>query len=680
MPAGNVDWFSFDPETGVFPEQVEPSLLPESGRGRIVVLAAVPSSETGLWAGWTTMALAGHWASLGLRIFLMDLGLQSPVLHKILGVENDEGVSDAFLYGASIQRIARPALEGAIFFAPAGTASGDPEEVLNHSRWEDLVGGFSEADATLLLYLPTGLPGADKIFELASDIVFLGSEGEDSSAHLGPAAVKVMAALGPPGVSAGAVPPRTPESEEAPVDVDGGEDLPLDLTESLSLAPGFEEALERGASLDEGQATEVETSYGTLEGLESTPSHVREEDDEVGSTAGGLEGLTLDRGSEGETAPDEEADQDADSGAEEHLGGYRDEIDLDDAPASDTMGGEQGDDVPTASEFSAAFQAGQAEEGVDFAPESLPDPDVGLEMDFLDADPGTGSAPEPSLHGGAASAESGGEEEGVSLEASARESRRRGRSPQGSTARRRSATQRPRAAAPRRSTTPTRLPWNRVGLLVLVIAAVTAVAGAVTGLLTVPGLAVFQGVLSGLPDPELVLEGPEASGPVMRYSLHLFSYDEDELVDAWEMKAALEERLPEITFFISPMGGQGRSPYLLLAGPAQNRSQAESLRSPLSRVLDREDPYSWTVRETPRAFFLGERATLQEAESLGASLETQEIDPYVMEVSYPDGSAGFRVLAGAFTDVGESRILQRILSTHGVQNPPLIERTGRSQE
>jgi hypothetical protein len=166
----------------------------------------------------------------------------------------------------------------------------------------------------------------------------------------------------------------------------------------------------------------------------------------------------------------------------------------------------------------------------------------------------------------------------------------------------------------------------------------------------------------------------------MRYSLQLFSYDQDELVDAWEMKAALEERLPEITFLISPMGGQGRSPYLLLAGPAQNRSQAESLRSPLSRVLDREDPYSWTVRETPRAFFLGERATLQEAESLGASLGTQEIDPYVMEVSYPDGSAGFRVLAGAFTDVGESRILQRMLSTQGIENPPLIERTGRSQE
>ena len=97
-------------------------------------------------------------------------------------------------------------------------------------------------------------------------------------------------------------------------------------------------------------------------------------------------------------------------------------------------------------------------------------------------------------------------------------------------------------------------------------------------------------------------------------------------------------------------------------------------------MLDREDPYSWSVRDTPRAFFLGERDSLAEAQDLLALLETDEIDPYTLLVSYGDGSQRYRVLTGAFDSVREARRLQQLLLDAGIEDPPLIERRGRLPE
>jgi hypothetical protein len=173
----------------------------------------------------------------------MDLGLDKPALHEALGLPNENGVSDAFLYGASVQHIARPALDETIFFAPAGTATADPEEVLEHPRWDDLTGGFSEADATLLLFLPTDTPGAADVLKRATDVVFLARENEAADDHLGPAAVKVLAGLGP-----GSLPSEEPEAP-GPAEPVMPETFPGDLElpqEGLLGADEVEEALEFG--------------------------------------------------------------------------------------------------------------------------------------------------------------------------------------------------------------------------------------------------------------------------------------------------------------------------------------------------------------------------------------------------------------------------------------------------
>ena len=127
MTDGIVGWQFFDAESGALPEEFSPSVLPDGGAGRIVVLAATPFARAEGWAPRAVVAIARAWAQGDLRIFLMDLGLDAPTLHDAVGLPNLEGVSDAFLYGASVQRIAQPALNDTIFFAPAGTATTDPE-------------------------------------------------------------------------------------------------------------------------------------------------------------------------------------------------------------------------------------------------------------------------------------------------------------------------------------------------------------------------------------------------------------------------------------------------------------------------------------------------------------------------------------------------------------------------
>jgi hypothetical protein len=249
MTGGTVGWKFFDVESGLIPDDASVSSLPSEGRGRVVVLAATPFAMREGWAARAAVTLATDWSSGGLHVFLMDLGLESPTLHEALGVPNGEGVSDAFLYGASVQHIANPVLDGAFFFAPAGSLPPDPEEVLGHQRWNDLAGGFGEADATLLLLLPTDIAGAGKILSRATDILFLGGKGESADAHLGPASIKVIASMGPFGSPASEGEEVADGTEEAgEVDADSGPSEPeaAAATDPGSSEPGW--SLRRASS------------------------------------------------------------------------------------------------------------------------------------------------------------------------------------------------------------------------------------------------------------------------------------------------------------------------------------------------------------------------------------------------------------------------------------------------
>lgn len=680
MAGGIEGWRFFDVESGQLPDESAPSLLPGGGRGRIVVLAATPFARKEAWAGRAAVLLAREWAKEGLRIFLMDLGLENPSLHEVLGLPNEEGVSDAFLFGASIQHIAKSALDNAVFFASAGAPPGDPEEVLGHPRWNDLAGGFSEAEATLLLFLPTELPGAGKILSRATEILFLAARGESAETHLGPASIKVVTTLGPLGTP--------PEEETVPVEVpkafpahpgidekgrapepedDGeeGSDRPED-------APPFD--FEGGLELAEGFGVEppeedlLPTFEETVSPAQPAPAEdgVREDLGTGGSHVGGppTEGGLV----AGEPDPETEVELSGRGGGPLNSG-FGDELGMGPPPGEDQAGDFQKppeEEVrSTAPDFAADFvalpsvddPAAADEPGGDFGVDLVQGPDFGARPDSWigEADPG----PSPSdLLPGAARPEAW---RGVAPDKAIPPERRRP----------------PRRIPPKR-----KFPWGAIGVVVLAVAFLGAAIGTGLGYVDVPGFSFLRDIFADLPDPPLTLAGPQANEEVLRYSLVLFTYDREDLPSALEMLGALQERLPSLLLTLVPGEGDGRRTVTLLAGPAVDRVEAENLRGPIAEVLTREDPASWSVRETPRAFYLGERGTLREAQEYLESVTTGDLHAYILHVTFPEpeGSESYQVLTGAFAGVRDARPLQLILRELGFRDAPLIERRGRLPE
>lgn len=187
------DWQPLDPVHG---DETPVELFGE--RRSAVVLLAGPSVVSDGWAPTTCVHLARHRAAGGGRVLLLDLGLLRPTLHEEFKVENAEGVTDALLFGASIERVAK-AVERGLLFAPAGTPIADPAGVVSNPSWSRLVEAGAMAGAEVFLYLPSGTPGRDELLRRVVDVVLLGRE-EDRSAFDLPDSGELRAGgfVGPP--------------------------------------------------------------------------------------------------------------------------------------------------------------------------------------------------------------------------------------------------------------------------------------------------------------------------------------------------------------------------------------------------------------------------------------------------------------------------------------------------
>ncbi len=149
--------FAFDPEVGALPEGLAPA-----SPGEVIALLAEADARVDGWSAQAAASLARGWANRGREVFLLDCNPGEPSLHRTLGVENREGVTDAVLYGVSPSRIALDA-PGGFLFAPAGTAVADPAGTLRHPRWKSVLGACRASDALVLLYLPAGESGVEHL-------------------------------------------------------------------------------------------------------------------------------------------------------------------------------------------------------------------------------------------------------------------------------------------------------------------------------------------------------------------------------------------------------------------------------------------------------------------------------------------------------------------------------------
>lgn len=133
------------------------------------------------WVADAAIALATGWTQAGRRTVLADLSLDDPLLHERIGMTNQDGVVDIFLYGASLARSARPVPGRGFLLIPAGTYTPEPAEIYADRRWEKIVSVFREGQASLLLAAPADAPGIERLLARTDDVIVLADgDGEDA--------------------------------------------------------------------------------------------------------------------------------------------------------------------------------------------------------------------------------------------------------------------------------------------------------------------------------------------------------------------------------------------------------------------------------------------------------------------------------------------------------------------
>lgn len=148
------------------------------------------------WAADAAVALATGWHAAGRRTVLADLCLEDPFLNERIGMPNQEGVVDIFLYGASLARSARAVPGRGFYLISAGTYTPEPGAVLRNPRWDKIVGGFRDNQAALLLFVPSDAPELPALRQWVREAILLG--GANGTGPIPAGDFSVRAWLAPP--------------------------------------------------------------------------------------------------------------------------------------------------------------------------------------------------------------------------------------------------------------------------------------------------------------------------------------------------------------------------------------------------------------------------------------------------------------------------------------------------
>lgn len=128
------------------------------------------------WVADAAIALATGWAQSGRETVIVDLNLDEPLLHERIGIANQDGIVDVFLYGTSLKRAARPVPGRGFSLITPGTYAPEPEAIYANRRWPALLAECREADAAVLLLAPAEPHASSALAEWAPSAILLGAE------------------------------------------------------------------------------------------------------------------------------------------------------------------------------------------------------------------------------------------------------------------------------------------------------------------------------------------------------------------------------------------------------------------------------------------------------------------------------------------------------------------------
>ncbi len=140
------------------------------------------------------------------RVAIADLVGEAPALEALLTGDDPHGISDSFLYGVSLNKIARP-MAGTrnVFVMPSGTEAVAHESVYANDRWRRLTAGFHQVGALLIAVAVPGTAGFAELCEYIGALMPVG----DTTFPI-PAGVRLIAPPPPPQPEP--PPPPPPES------------------------------------------------------------------------------------------------------------------------------------------------------------------------------------------------------------------------------------------------------------------------------------------------------------------------------------------------------------------------------------------------------------------------------------------------------------------------------------
>jgi hypothetical protein len=179
-----------------------------------VVIAAVDPAV----AASTALGVARA-QGLRRRVAVADLIGEAPAIETLLSGDDPHGISDSFLYGVSLNKIARP-MAGAdnVFLMPSGTEAVAHHAVYANERWRRLAAGFHQVGALLVVIANPTAPGFAELCAYVGALMPVGD-----TAFPTPPGIPLLA---PPAAPAPEPPPAAPRPAAARARVAAGEDEP----------------------------------------------------------------------------------------------------------------------------------------------------------------------------------------------------------------------------------------------------------------------------------------------------------------------------------------------------------------------------------------------------------------------------------------------------------------------
>jgi len=147
-------------------------LIPPLVDGQALVALLTTTADLP-WAAKAAWDIARIAAREGRRVALVDLLLEQPALHEIVGLQATEGIVDAFEYGVSLNKAAHEVT--GVFFIPAGSDTAQASELFAHDRWRKLQAGFRSEGALLLAFLSEA--GLAQLAAVPDGLIVLAPEG-----------------------------------------------------------------------------------------------------------------------------------------------------------------------------------------------------------------------------------------------------------------------------------------------------------------------------------------------------------------------------------------------------------------------------------------------------------------------------------------------------------------------